>query len=123
MLNRFQIFGKNAETVAARALKKNGYRILEKNFKTREGEIDIIAMDGDALVFVEVKARASGTAGSPKEAVTWQKQKRISKAAQYYLKTQKAETARSRFDVVAITYSGASEPSIEIIRNAFECPV
>jgi len=119
MHNRNQRFGQQGESLAARYLKKHGYRILENNYRTPMGEIDIIARDGDTLVFVEVKARRSGRYGPPQAAVTHRKQRRISMAALHYLKTTGRAQARARFDVVAISGSG-KHPEIDIIKNAFE---
>ena len=120
MLNNNQKFGEKSESIAARYLEtKMGYKILEKNFRTKIGEIDIIAKDGGTLVFVEVKARRSSFYGNPKYAITFKKQKKISMAALYYLKTRKLSNTKARFDVVAINFS-KKLPEIEIIKNAFE---
>lgn len=118
MPSSLQKFGGAGEQQAADYLKRLGYRIVECNFRTRMGEIDIIAMDQDTLVFVEVKTRMSLAFGSPKNAVTFQKQRRISKAALFYLKMTHQSQVRARFDVVAIT-SGPSSDVIELIKNAF----
>ncbi len=113
-----QEFGETSETVAARHLRKNGYKIVKRNYRTKAGEIDIIAMDGDTIVFVEVKARR--TSGyNPKEAVTPNKQRRISIAALYYLKANRLLNAKARFDVVAIGSKNVPG-GIEIVKNAFE---
>ncbi|QTA87364.1 YraN family protein [Desulfonema magnum] len=119
MLNRSQLFGKKSESVAAAHLLKNGYRILEQNYHTNRGEIDIIAKEGDTIVFVEVKARRSDHFGNPKWAVTPKKQTKISMAALDYLKTTNQSNTKARFDVVAIR-SKKGDISIEIIKNAFE---
>lgn len=121
MENRQQTFGKESEAVAVEHLKKAGYRILEQNYRTRLGEIDIIARDKKTLVFVEVKARRSYSFGNPKAAVTPRKQRKISMVALSYLKAVGQERARARFDVVAVTaYAGEEKPVVEIIKNAFE---
>ena len=119
MLNRQQQFGQNSETVAARFLKKRRYKILETNYRTRQGEIDIIARDGNTIAFIEVKARTSEHFGNPKGAVTLQKQRKISMAALQYLKATKQSDAKARFDVVSIS-TLTDPPAIEIIKNAFE---
>jgi putative endonuclease len=119
MINKRQQFGKKSEDIAAKYLKKNGYKILEQNYRTKLGEIDIIAKDKDTLVFIEVKARRSIQFGSPKWAVTPKKQRRISMVALYYLKTAKLSHTRARFDVVSIS-SINDRSGIEIIKNAFE---
>ncbi|MBW1746222.1 MAG: YraN family protein [Deltaproteobacteria bacterium] len=111
MLNKQQNFGKKSESIAARHLKKHGYKIL--------GEIDIIAKDKNTLVFVEVKSRSSNRFGSPKWAVTPKKQRKVSMVALLYIKSTKQSNVKARFDVVAIS-SANDNPSIEIIKNAFE---
>jgi putative endonuclease len=119
MLNRRQQFGEAGEALAARLLRKKGYKIVATNYRTQLGEIDIIARDGDTLVFIEVKARQSGRFGSPKWALTPRKQRKISMVALYYLKTTGQSDAKARFDVVSIR-SDAVRPEVEIIRNAFD---
>lgn len=119
MVTRQQEFGRKAEAIAIRRLKKTGYKIIEQNFRTRIGEIDIIARDGKTIVFVEVKARKTTRYGHPKQAVTHAKQRKISMVALEYLKTTGQSTAKARFDVVAIT-ALSFDPKIEIIKNAFE---
>jgi len=119
MINKRQTFGKASESIAVRHLKKNGYKILEQNYRNKLGEIDIIAKDKGTLVFVEVKARKSGLFGNPKWAVTPKKQRKISMVALYYLKTTKQHNVKARFDVVSIV-SVAENPCIEIVKNAFE---
>ena len=119
MVTRQQAFGQKAESIAIRRLKKAGYKIVTRNYRNRIGEIDIVARDGDTLVFVEVKARRSARYGDPKHALTRAKQRKISMVALEYLKSTGQGSTKARFDVVAIT-APASEPRIEIIKNAFE---
>ena len=119
MQNRRQQFGRESESIAAELLKKRGYKILEQNYRTKLGEIDIIAKDKKTLVFVEVKARRSIRFGSPKWALTPKKQRQMSKVALYYLKVTKQTKAKARFDVVTV-FSPEDKPQIEIIKNAFE---
>ena len=119
MLNNRQKLGKKSESIAVRHLKKMGYRILEQNYRTKTGEIDIIAKDNNTLVFVEVKARRSKEFGNPKYAITPNKQRKISMIALYYLKTTRQSNTRARFDVVSITYQ-KKDLNIEVIKNAFE---
>ncbi len=101
-----------------KALKRRGYRILVQNYRNRLGEIDIIAMEGDVVVFVEVKARRSHRFGNPKCAVTPDKQRKISLVALSFLKETGRMSGRARFDVVAID-SSRETPSVEIVQNAF----
>ena len=119
MLNIHQKFGEKGEFLAVRYLKKNGYKILEQNYRTPLGEIDIIAKEKDTIVFVEVKSRKSIRFGSPKLAVTAKKQRKISMVALHYLKTKKQTDAKARFDVVSVI-SNQDDSQIDIIKNAFE---
>ena len=124
MTTRSQQFGEKSESVAVNCLKKQGYRIIELNYRTKLGEIDIIAKQGKTLVFIEVKARKSSRFGRPELAVTPKKQRKISMVALYYLKSTKQSNAKARFDVVAINSVNSAKakegPSIKIIKNAFE---
>ena len=119
MLNRRQKFGKRGEAIAVGQLKKEGYKIIETNYRNKLGEIDMFAKDNDTIVFIEVKARSSVHFGSPKWAVTPKKQKKISMVALAYLKSNNQFTAKARFDVVTVTLN-RDKPQIEIIENAFE---
>jgi putative endonuclease len=118
MLNRQQQFGKRSEHLAAEFLKRRGYHILETNYRSNAGEIDIIAREKGTIVFVEVKARSSNRFGSPKGAVTPAKQRKISMAALDYLKRSGQVDASARFDVVAIDTAGGTT-DIEVVKNAF----
>jgi putative endonuclease len=114
-----QTIGKKGETIAVRYLEKQGYKIIEQNYRSNVGEIDIIAREKKTLVFVEVKTRRSTSYGSPKWAVTPNKQRAISKAALYYLKMTGQTHADARFDVVSILAQG-EDTRIELVRNAFD---
>ena len=98
--------GNEGERATTSYLTERGYHILERNFRCRGGEVDIIALDGATLVFVEVKLRRSLARGAPIEAVTPVKQSRVRKAAQVYLSYSGRVFTRVRFDVVAVTKSG-----------------
>ena len=116
-----KLLGSGGEREAARYLKKQGFRILARGYRSRLGEIDLVALDGDCFVFVEVKTRRSTDAGRPEEAVTHDKQKRLTRAALGYLRGQGLLERRARFDVVAIVWpDGARTPEITHYRNAFE---
>lgn len=107
--------GSEKEETAAQFLAAQGYRILERNFRCRTGEIDLIAQDGEYLVFLEVKYRSGNEMGLPEEAVTFQKQRTISRVALYYLTTKRHRTdVPCRFDVVAI-----AGDKIRLHKNAF----
>ena len=120
MINKQQRFGKQSEILAVKHLKKNGFKILKKNYRTKLGEIDIIARDKDTTVFVEVKSRKSDRYGTPKHATTRSKKRKLSLVALYYLKTLDEKNIKARFDVVAILSGKDRTPKIEIIKNAFE---
>ena len=95
-------YGNIAEDYACELLDKQGYKIIERNFSCKIGEIDIIASDGDTLVFVEVKARWSKKFGKPEEAVTDRKLRKIKKVLQFYLANHKVKFKKYRIDVVAL---------------------
>ncbi|KUG23585.1 hypothetical protein ASZ90_006634 [hydrocarbon metagenome] len=111
--------GKEGERIAAAYLKKNGYRIVETNFRCAIGEIDIIARDKDVLVFLEVKTRTSKELGFPEQAVGTKKQKKMSQLALWYLQNKSIKDTASRFDVLAITMLPAGN-EIKLIKNAFD---
>ncbi len=113
-----KLLGRSGEDRAARHLAKLGYRMLERNYRTRQGEIDLIALDGDTIVFVEVKTRTNNAYGAPELAVDQRKQGRMAKAALGYLRHKQLHQMPCRFDVVAITET--ENGRIEVIRNAFE---
>ena len=114
--NRF--FGERGERVAARYLKRHGMRILVRGYRIPSGEIDLIARQGEVVVFVEVKTRKHGT---PAEAVGEPKQKRLTSAALHFLKKHQLLEGRWRFDIVAIVWPDVGQkPLIEHIPNAFE---
>lgn len=107
--------GDKYETLAAEVLQNNGYRILERNFRCREGEIDLIALEDGYLVFVEVKYRKDCKKGTAAAAVDIKKQKKICRVADYYLfKNRLYADASVRFDVAAIDGT-----EVHIIKNAF----
>lgn len=112
--------GSKGEEAAAGILKENGYKIIACNYKTKLGEIDIIARDRDTYVFIEVKTRRSSRFGMPAEAIVSHKQKQISKAALSFLKANNLLEARSRFDVVSILWGADGKPEASLIKNAFE---
>ena len=119
MTKQRQQFARQSESDAARILKRQGYKIIEQNYRTRFGEIDIIAKENDTIVFVEVKARRGRNYGHAKWAITPKKQKKVSMVALHYLKATGQSQAKARFDVVTI-HSENEAPQIEIIKNAFE---
>jgi putative endonuclease len=108
------------EDHAARYLTSRGYRILERNYRASRGEVDIIAERGDALCFIEVKARSSAEYGTPLEAVTPWKQRRIASVAAHYASTKGGRERITRFDVVEvfITPNGRVD-TVNLIEGAF----
>ncbi|MBI5213025.1 MAG: YraN family protein [Nitrospirae bacterium] len=110
-------FGNEGEDIAADFLKKKGYKIIQRNYKTPLGEADIIVKDNNTIVFVEVKARTGDAFGQPFEAVNYRKQEKFKKIALYYLKHNKSEMP-VRFDVVSIL-SKKGKNEINHIMEAF----
>ena len=125
MMTRYrQKLGKNGEDLAVSFLKKNGFEILERNYRFGHKEIDIIGRDSNTVVFVEVKAGRSKTFGSPEERVNLKKQRSMIEVAQDYIQKNNLRDFDFRFDVVAIEFErgGRSQDAsakIEHIKNAF----
>jgi len=115
-----QRVGAQGEETAVAYLSGLRYRIVERNFRCKGGEVDIVARDGKTLVFVEVKARRNMNYGPPQLAVTPFKQRQISKAALTWLAKHRQLDALARFDVIAVLFADGCEPRIEHIRNAFD---
>lgn len=111
--------GQAGEKLAELFLKKIGYVILQRNWRTRSGEIDLIARDGDEVVFVEVKTRASDKWGSPEMAANATKRRRLIRAAREFAARKRLEDTPMRFDVVAIILADGAEPVIEHFEDAF----
>ena len=97
-----QKVGKFGEDEAVKYLEQKGYKILDRNFSCKRGEIDIIALDKDEIVFIEIKARISLKYGLPSEAVTKNKLKHIYKTAEYYLYTRNLINENTRIDVIEV---------------------
>jgi putative endonuclease len=110
--------GKEGEEIALRFFRKKGYRIIERNYRTPLGEIDLIAKDGDVIVFIEVKTRIDIAFGRPFEAVDWRKKEKIKKVSLCFLKRFRYEVP-ARFDVLSINIENG-EKKVEHIRDAFE---
>jgi putative endonuclease len=111
--------GQVAENLAADFLRSKGYRIVDRNFLCRFGEIDIVARDGEELVFVEVRSRKTAQSLDPIYSVNWRKQQKVIKAAQIYL-SQRPTYAPipSRFDVVIVTLG--PQPDVVLVKDAFQ---
>jgi len=110
--------GRRGERAAEKYLKRNGYRIVARNFRAAGAEIDLVAMDGETLVFVEVKTRRSRDAGAPEEAVDKRKQMRMRRAAEAFSVRYRVGEKDLRFDIVAVDAAG-KRLGIELLRNAF----
>lgn len=117
---RKKSLGDQGEDAAAKFLRRQGFHILARGVDSRLGELDIVAVDGRTVVFVEVKTRRSCDAGHPSEAVDSRKERRMTKSALAYLKANRLLNYAARFDVVAITWpENARRPTIEHYKNAF----
>jgi len=113
--------GARGERVAAKYLRRRGYHLIHRQAKNLYGEIDIIAVDSQTVVFVEVKTRSSHAAGHPADAVTLDKQRRLTRIALAYLRYNDLLENSARFDVIAVTWPpGKRKPDIVHYRNAFE---
>ena len=112
--------GRTGESAAAKFLERRGYRIVAYNYRTRLGEIDLIAEDRGTVVFIEVKARATDRFGGPGEAVTPAKQARIARLAQQFLTARRLGDRPCRFDAVLISGDDPSSQRIELVTAAFE---
>ena len=108
--------GKIGEDIVADYITKLGYKVLERNFECKQGEIDIVALDKDYIVFVEIKSRTNIEFGLPSESVTKKKLKHILKTASYYLYIKKLENSNVRIDVIEI-YMGGSKHYINHIKQ------
>jgi putative endonuclease len=112
--------GQRGEALAAKYLRRLGYKIVARGNRGALGEIDLVAVDGRTVVFVEVKTRRSQDAGHPADAVDYDKQRRLTRLAVGYLRRHNLLEYPARFDVIAITWpAGRGKPTIEHIRQAF----
>lgn len=110
--------GKRGENIAAEYLQKHGYKIIDRNFRIRGGEIDIIAIEKNTLVIVEVKTRTSHKFGLPEESVTVHKLKFLERAAEFYRSSAKNLPLAERIDVITVDYTETDAPKINLIKNA-----
>jgi len=115
--------GKRGENLACQFLRKNGYKILYRNFRGRTGgEIDVVCRERDTLVFVEVKTRTGEDFGRPFEAINRDQRKRISRGGLAWLRLLDDPDILFRFDVVEVIIAEGTPPRLELIRNAFSLP-
>ncbi len=116
-----KILGNYGEDYTCEYLQNKGYRIIERNFRNKLGEIDLIAKDGKVICFIEVKTRESLQYGAPFEAVHLAKQRKMARVALSYLKYRfNTVDILSRFDVISIYRPPQGQPTIEHIKNAFD---
>lgn len=113
-------FGRRGEDLAHRLLRSKGYIVVARNYRTStgSGEVDIVAWDGDALVFVEVKSRRTDEFGTPDRAVDFEKRARLVRAAHNYVRRAGVAWERVRFDVVSVV--DGSAPELTLVRSAFQ---
>lgn len=119
MTNKRIELGKFGEVLALNKIKLLGYKNIIRNYRCPLGEVDLIAKDGDTLVFIEIKTRKGRSIGYAKEAVNARKKRQLSKVALAYMKSNDYWGAKARFDVVAISIE-RDKQQIEVIKNAFE---
>jgi len=115
-----QLLGLIGEELAARELSARGYAILERRYRTRHGEIDIVCEDGGVLVFVEVRAKATCANGTAAESVTVRKKRKVTAMAVDYLARHHVTNRPCRFDVVAIDRALDPDPEITVFPHAFD---
>jgi putative endonuclease len=114
-------FGDRSERAAARFLKRLGYRILVRNYHCRVGELDLVALDGTVVVFVEVRSTAADELEKTAASVDSEKQRRLSRTALYFLQQRRLLDRPARFDVLAVSWpAGSTEPRIVHFPHAFE---
>ena len=114
-----QRLGAEGERAAEKFLRRRRYAIVHRNYRCPAGEVDLIALDGKAVVFVEVKTRTQPGFGSPLEAVDRRKQRQIQRAAQYYLTENRLHDRNARFDVVGVWWENG-RVECELVQNAFD---
>lgn len=116
-----KLLGAFGEDMACSYLESKGYKIIERNFSCRVGEVDIIGIDGDTIAFIEVKSRTGVSYGNPSEAVSRTKQGRIVKTALFFMTKHRLFDYMCRFDVIEVLTDGTKENiNINLIKNAFE---
>ncbi|MDH6680074.1 putative endonuclease [Rhodococcus sp. LBL1] len=118
-MGRNLALGAMGEELAAELLTASGLRILDRNWRCRHGELDLVAVDGDTVVFVEVKTRSGLGFGSPAEAVTYAKQRRIRMLAQRWLSASERHWPYVRFDVVSVLVGRSREPEVTHLTAVF----
>jgi len=120
MTDARRTLGQAAEDAAARFLGRAGLTVVERNVRFSEGEIDLVCRDDGVVVFVEVKCRRATWGDAPAAAVSWHKQRRLTRLAQHYLKWRRLTGARCRFDVVSVTLDARGALDVRHVRAAFD---
>ena len=120
MTDARQRLGKTGEDLAVRDLTSRGYAILDRRYRTRHGEIDIVCDDHGTIVFVEVRARGSAECGSASESITPHKMRKVTACAVEYLARHRLSNRPCRFDVVAIDDAAGPAPRVTVYANAFD---
>jgi putative endonuclease len=116
-LYRLLPFGRESELLAMQYLRSLGYRVVASSYRTQDGEVDVIAWDGEVLTFVEVKS-LSGS-GAPEDSVGARKRERIIRAAKTYIAKRRLHERPCRFDILAVTRRRGSKPEFRLLRDAF----
>jgi len=119
MRNQRQILGAQGERAAENFLRQQGYTIVARNYRSRLGEIDLVALEASTVVFIEVKTRAHSGSGTPLESVHRRKQRQIQRAAQQYLSEHRLQGRNARFDVVGVWWEDQAV-RCELVKNAFD---
>lgn len=115
-----KILGRQGEDIAAGVLRKSGYKILARNFRVPVGELDLVAQDGEVIVFVEVKTRRGNRCGTPGQSVDWRKQQKLLRAAEWYLQQNRMDGESCRFDVMEVYIYSETHWDVRQIKGAFE---
>lgn len=116
-----RVLGTDGERAAEEFLRRRRYTIVERNYRCRAGEVDLVALDGTTVVFVEVKTRRGEGYGNPLDAVDPRKQRQVCRAAQQFLAEHRLQDREARFDVVGVWWE-EGRPVCELVTNAFEAP-
>jgi putative endonuclease len=118
LFHRLLSFGRKSEILGLDYLRSLGYRVVASPYRIGRGEVDVIAWDGDVLVFVEVKARQSSEPGE--DSVGFHKQRRIARAAQSYIARHRLQEKPHRFDILAVNVLPGAPPEFRLLRDAFD---
>ncbi|MDD3839627.1 MAG: YraN family protein [Clostridia bacterium] len=120
MKNKNKLVGLEGEIIALNYLRKKGYKIIEKNFRCKVGEVDLVCMEGEYLVFVEVKTRSTFRYGRPSDAINYYKQMKYPAIATIFIKMNKMFDTPVRFDIVEVIRVDKDKYEINLIKNAFD---